>query len=106
MNFVTISGLYQDLLPERDEIAGKKIYMIVELKNGKGLLADGMTASSSSEHPSKKDLIIEGYWTHEGKQAKRVSVAVDEDYVASVSFYKSSPFPELPEPKSIGFQTR
>jgi hypothetical protein len=106
MNFVTICGLYQDLLPERDEAAGKKIYMVVELKNGKSLLADGMKGSSSTENLGKRDVIIEGYWTHEGKNAKRVSVAVDEEYIASVSFYESLPFRELPEPKSIGFQTR
>jgi hypothetical protein len=106
MNFVTICGLYQDLLPEKEEKAGKKLYMVVELKNGKSLLADGITGSSSTENPSKRDFILEGYWTHDGKNAKRVWVAVDEDFVASVSFSKSSPFPELPEPKSIGFQTR
>ena len=106
MNFVTISGLYQDLLPEKEEAAGKKIYIIAELKNGKSLLVEGMTRSSSSEDPRKGALRIEGYWTYEGKSAQQVSVAVDEDFVASVSFYKSPPFPDLPEPRQIGFHTR
>jgi hypothetical protein len=106
MNFVTICGLYQDLLPEKEEKAGKKLYMVVELKNGKSMLADEITGSGSSEHPGKTDFVLEGYWTHDGKNAKRVWVAVDADYVASVTFCKSSPFPELPEPRSIGFRAR